>query len=141
MVSLHQVRVARPRPYDLVWSLLSLLVFAGAWLQGHGWRVVETAVGCPFHRLTGRPCAGCGATRALCAFVRGDLLDALLYNPLATALAFVSVGVILYTLAVRLGRLPRLRVVLDGRAALAARLAVPLALLANWAFLLGLGRV
>lgn len=37
---------------------------------------------CLFHKLTGMHCPGCGATRAVGALVKGDLLQALAYNVL-----------------------------------------------------------
>ena len=40
---------------------------------------------CPFHRLTGLDCPGCGATRALHQLLRGHLREALVLNPLVVA--------------------------------------------------------
>jgi hypothetical protein len=38
---------------------------------------------CPFHRLTGLYCPGCGTIRAIHALLHGDPLSAFRYNPLA----------------------------------------------------------
>ena len=38
--------------------------------------------GCPFHRLTGLHCPGCGGTRAFFAFLKGDLALSWRKNPL-----------------------------------------------------------
>ena len=41
---------------------------------------------CPFHRLTGLWCPGCGGTRALHQLVHGNFLAAMHLNPLAISL-------------------------------------------------------
>jgi hypothetical protein len=38
---------------------------------------------CPFHVITGIPCPSCGATRGGLALLRGHVLSALAFNPLA----------------------------------------------------------
>jgi hypothetical protein len=45
---------------------------------------------CPFHRLTGLDCPGCGMTRAGAAMLTGDFRQALAHHPLAPALALVA---------------------------------------------------
>jgi hypothetical protein len=56
---------------------------------------------CIFHTVTGLHCPGCGATRGLAALVRGDLAQAMAYNPLfVLALPFIAIG--LFALAFRL---------------------------------------
>ncbi|MBN1125368.1 MAG: DUF2752 domain-containing protein [Sedimentisphaerales bacterium] len=48
---------------------------------------------CPFHRLTGLYCSGCGSTRAIHALLHGKFLDALDMNPLMViALPFILYG-------------------------------------------------
>lgn len=63
----------------LVWTLpaigVGLLLVADDWLLG-----LPTLC---LHKLaTGRPCAGCGMTRAFVAIAHGDLDAALSFNPL-----------------------------------------------------------
>ena len=41
---------------------------------------------CPLHACTGLLCPGCGATRALAALVHGNLVQALVLNPLVILL-------------------------------------------------------
>ena len=43
---------------------------------------------CPFHKLTGIPCPGCGGIRATKAFLHGDFLQSLYINPLSVIFCF-----------------------------------------------------
>jgi hypothetical protein len=43
---------------------------------------------CPFHTLTGIKCPGCGMTRACIALARGEVGEALRYNPFSLGLLF-----------------------------------------------------
>lgn len=42
---------------------------------------VSFTVGCPFNRLTGLKCPGCGVTRMIFSLLRLDFKTAFLYNP------------------------------------------------------------
>lgn len=44
---------------------------------------------CPFHRLTGLNCPGCGLTRGFHALFEGDVLSALHFNALLPIYAFI----------------------------------------------------
>jgi hypothetical protein len=91
---------------------------------------------CPFHWLTGFPCASCGGTRALLSLSRFDFGAALAWNPLVAVagLVFVAGGALAFVaaLAGREVRSPRATPLL--RAALVA------VLVANWTYLLAAGR-
>ncbi len=47
-------------------------------------------VTCLFRRLTGLPCPCCGTTRACLAILRGEVVEALKYNPLAVVIIFLG---------------------------------------------------
>jgi hypothetical protein len=62
---------------------------------------------CPFHRLTGLYCPGCGSTRALYQLLHGHLSQAVAYNPaMVAALPFLGYAFITYVRRVVWG-LPR----------------------------------
>jgi hypothetical protein len=120
--------------HELVWLAVSLATLASAvvWMWvGLGWPR------CPFLAMTGWPCMTCGGTRATMAFLRGDFLQSLSWNPLAF-LALVGVAVFdLYAVIVLLGRAPRLRMVDWTRTQKnILRIAIVSALLLNWMYLL-----
>ena len=50
---------------------------------------------CPIRRLTGRPCPGCGMTRALSAALHGDLRRAWRYNRLVLVVGPILAGMYL----------------------------------------------
>jgi hypothetical protein len=119
------VRVPRvPR-----WPLWAVAV-TGAWLGlvGLARVVAPHAALCTLRRITGVPCPGCGATRAVAALAQWDVLRAFAMNPIfvAALLLFVSL------MAMRLlaGVAPRLR---PGRAALLLAAAL---VVANWAYVI-----
>ena len=48
--------------------------------------LLERAVLCPFHAITGIPCPGCGMTRGIVAGFEGRFADSVAYHPLALPL-------------------------------------------------------
>jgi hypothetical protein len=53
---------------------------------------------CMFARLTGRPCPGCGLTRATAALAKGDWASVMVYHPFAPFFACVGALVLLSAL-------------------------------------------
>lgn len=53
---------------------------------------------CMFHRVTGLYCPGCGGTRAVLAFLRGNFVASFCYHPLVPYTAVLCVYGILYFL-------------------------------------------
>jgi len=87
---------------------------------------------CPFHRLTGLPCPGCGTTRAAVSLLQCDLGRALRWNPLATAVlgVFAAVGVL------RVGAGRKVQVELGPAQRKAALTGLIALLVANWIYVL-----
>lgn len=86
---------------------------------------------CPWRRLTGTNCPGCGLTRGLMALLRGDLDHALAMHPLSPvvlALIVATTALACWDLARGSNRLGRAW----DRAALPASLALAAALLVTW---------
>jgi hypothetical protein len=119
------------RQLALLWGVLaaSSLLLRPFWLA-----LAPLMPACPFRALTGVPCLSCGTTRAAVAFLDGRVFDALLVNPLAAlaGLGFVAGGVIAPVWALLGLRVPRLPSV----ATPAPRIALALALLAGWAWVI-----
>lgn len=96
---------------------------------------------CPFRRLLGIPCLTCGGTRTALALSRLELGHAFLMNPLV----FLAVlGTLVFTLRVAWAALSgRDRAYVDfrsGRPLFALRVGVLVAVVANWAYLIWVGR-
>lgn len=119
------VRVPRvPR-----WPSWAIAV-TGAWLGLVALARVAApdAVLCTFRRITGVPCPGCGATRAVAALAQGEIAHAFALNPLFLAALLLLASL----LALRLlaGVAPRLR---PSRAALLIAAAL---VVVNWAYVI-----
>ena len=82
---------ARKRPHLGPLWLFFGLVFA-AWVFPY--TPASNHILCPFRWLTGIICPGCGMTRSVMAFVRGDFLSSLHFHPfgplLVTGLGFLG---------------------------------------------------
>ena len=94
--------------HELIWLGVSVAVLAG----GAGWLALSLPwPRCPFFAVTGLPCLTCGATRGTIAFLHGDFLSALRWNPLAALALCGVIAFDLYAAIVLLGRTPRVRIV------------------------------
>ncbi len=127
-------RLAPETDHELIWLAVSIASIAGAaaWLA-----MALPWPRCPFLAITGLPCLTCGATRSAIAFLRGDFLSALRWNPLAFVAFCTLLAFDLYAVIVLAGRMPRLRIV-DWTITEknAARIAVISLLALNWIYLL-----
>ena len=57
---------------------------------------------CPFAIITRHPCPGCGLTRATLSLLRGDVIAAVHFHPLAPVVVPLLVGAIVYNTGVYL---------------------------------------
>ena len=120
--------------HELIWLAVSIASIAG----GAAWLAMALPwPRCPFLAITGLPCVTCGATRSAMAFLRGDFLSALRWNPLAFVAFCGLLAFDLYSAIVLAGRMPRLRIV-DWTITEknVARIAVISLLALNWIYLL-----
>lgn len=50
---------------------------------------------CPIKNITGYPCPSCGSTRSIQALFKGDILQAILINPLGIISFLILIGILL----------------------------------------------
>lgn len=74
------------------WVLLLGALYV--WSVGQGW----LEYGCPFRRLTGYPCPGCGTTRAVILALKGEWLGSLRANPYGLLLLLLGALLMLWIL-------------------------------------------
>ena len=91
---------------------------------------------CPLKRMTGLPCPTCGATRSVLSFLNGNPMTAVAYNPLFFAAAMLLSAVIL----VRLVFARKVRIHVHGRQRIGVWVVLLALLLANWAYVIRMGR-
>ena len=123
--------------HEIVWLCVSLASFALAvvWLKWH-----LPVPRCFFHDATGLPCPTCGATRCFLFLTQGKIARAISMNPLAFCVLAAAGVFAIYAITVLVFRLPRVRLRLAPAAARAVRIAVVAALMANWIYLIAVGR-
>jgi hypothetical protein len=101
-------RSARETDHELIWLAVSVASIAG----GAFWLALSLPLPrCPFFAVTGLPCPTCGATRSAIAFLHGDFLLTLRWNPLAFVAFCAVIAFDLYAAAVLVFQRPRLRIV------------------------------
>ncbi len=91
---------------------------------------------CPFKGIFGIPCPTCGTGRAALALARFDPIHALVHYPLPALawMAFLAAGLVAGWRAWRGQPLPRVR-----RLPVWSRIAIVVAVLANWAYSIATG--
>ena len=96
---------------------------------------------CIFHHFTGEPCLTCGATRAAIALLHGNFPAAFALNPLATFALLAAIALNVYAAISLACRAGRLRFLISVRAKFVLRIAVVVAVVANWLYLIERGLV
>ena len=116
-------------------ELLGLGASAGALAWGGAWVAAGLPLPpCAFRAVTGCPCPTCGATRCVLALLHGRLAEAVAWNPLVFAGLAALALLNLYAAGVLLARLPRLRLSFTAMEVRVLRIALPMLLVANWAY-------
>ena len=124
--------------HELIWTSVGLATLVVVWLMGDA--VSEALGACAFHAVTGWPCPSCGSTRACLAFLRGDVMQAFRWHPVATLLPFAFAAYAVYAAGALAGRWPRLRVEWSDEGWRLARALTLVVVAATWAFLIVDGR-
>ena len=133
-------RPLAPREIDheLVW----LSVTIGAAVLVVFWRSAGLPwPQCIFHHVTGEPCLTCGATRAAIALFHGNFPAAFALNPLATFAMLAAIALNVYAVIALVCQAGRLRFLMSARAKFVLRMAVVVAMTANWIYLFERGLV
>jgi hypothetical protein len=125
------VKGRHPLSIHVVWLIILAAVLALS-------RLFRPSV-CVFHSLTGLPCLSCGLTRAADAFLRGDFLSMLYFNPLAV---LFCASLATYSFWKFVEYIFDFQIVLNPSPGIAraARLSVLMGIAANWLFLIIVGR-
>ena len=124
--------------HELIWAPLLMLGF----LAAHFLPLDRLPLGaCPLRTLTGIPCPTCGGTRAAAALARPDLRAALAMNPLVALAGMGGAAYVMHALGVWLLGWRRWRPSVSSPArARNIRIAVVVAILLNWTYLIVVGR-
>jgi hypothetical protein len=99
-------------------------------------QIITFPSSCAFKGITGIPCPTCGSTRAVLHLTHGEIIAALVFNPLTSSCFLAAVLYFLYSLITLAPGIPRVGLVLsdtEKNALLAG--AVTLAMM-NWIYLI-----
>lgn len=131
-LSLH-----RQQPGDTDWEMLWGVVLATVAVMGALWLSLNLPTPqCVIYRFSGWPCLSCGGTRTARALLHGDLLAALVWNPLVAAGLIAAAAYMMYAILVCVMRWPRIRITgVTPRWAMFFRLSIIGLLASNWIYL------
>ncbi|MCD4823354.1 MAG: DUF2752 domain-containing protein [Phycisphaerae bacterium] len=132
-MKLQIVRVPR-RPGWPLWAVLVVLAWGAMVFATHCLmeKTGNHASTCMFKRITGYPCATCGATRGIVTFLDGDIVGGWLFNPLL----FTILAVIVAELILRLAAGKAIRLVLSKWEKRGVWIILAVAFAVNWAYII-----
>ncbi|MBL8025797.1 MAG: DUF2752 domain-containing protein [Fibrobacteres bacterium] len=106
-----QLRFAKLQPKDTDAEALYLAVVGSAsFLWFFFKKQLDLILFCPFKIITGIPCPTCGFTRSFTLVIKGQFYDAFSLSPLFTLVILASFVAAVYSFAVVVLRLPRIRI-------------------------------
>ena len=122
-------------PLGVFFMLPVLLLPLGAWLVESGSLVLR---GCGMKKALGMPCLSCGSTRATLNLLHGNVLEALLFQPMMIGIyALFAIWGMVSLASFVVGR--RLVIELDDREDLAFKIVVVTVPFLNWIYLVAMG--
>ena len=129
----NTVAVSRRPPWP-IWAVWIVLAWAGLgagalWLSQYYGSRVEL---CLIKHLTGIPCPTCGFTRGTLMFLRGNIIQSWLYNPLL----FSAIGIYCILAAVRIVFARGIRVHLTRQERRIVWAAAVFLFICNWAYVI-----
>jgi hypothetical protein len=133
----RETRSANRRSSELVWGAI---LGGGALAIAGGARLLSETIGysvpCPFHALAGVPCPTCFGLRALAALAHGRIGEAIALHPFFALAALLLAAWGVFSVALLLAGRRELPAGWGRTASRAALWGIPIALAANWIYLL-----
>ena len=96
---------------------------------------------CTFYNMTGKPCPGCGMTRAWIHMTHGEVGAAVLMNPFGAFLFLCTLGGVLYLALRWFARIPAVRFSMNRLELILFWSGLFLFFLVSWAYTWTAGRV
>lgn len=118
--------------FGLIYGAISLLAI----LMGRFLSIPSLVPSCVFKGLTGIPCPTCGATRAVVCLSHGDVVGAVIMNPMAALAELFAVFLFFYCLTSRALHAPQVGVVVSEKEKDTMRYGFIALVAANWCYLI-----
>ena len=118
--------------FGIIYGSIALLALCAVRLPS----IITFSPSCAFKGLTGIPCPTCGSTRAVLHLSHGDILAALVFNPLISLCFLAAVLYFLFSLITLAPGIPRVGVAFSEREKNALRIGAVMLVLMNWMYLI-----